>query len=223
MRRTKESQKAHLLGELTPSNKPKKVLATRGTKVFIEDYKKTQVKESSISIFPLLVAWSVLSTVVWLIFFSSFYSLASIIATGFCLICLFKNKIFTKGDYQLIKEIEQKQNLTELINDKRNLFSIEITEVVDEIVSNISYLKGFAEQKLLDMEQEHYLERCQDKHLVELFASLSSSHKDHLVENQINVLEQLKGVNDKLKRIILTVQKSIETDIKVQAVFNKDY
>lgn len=223
MRRTKESQKAHLLGELSSSNKPKKAIATRGTQVFLNGYKKTQIKESSVSIFPLLVAWSVISTVIWLIFFSSFYSLASIIATGFGLIFLCKNKIFTKGDYQLIKELEQKKNLTELINDMRHLFSNDITELVEDISNNISYLKGFSEKKLLDMEQEHYLERCQDKHLIGLFASLSSSHKDHLAANQENVLEQLKGVNDKLKRIILTVQKSIETDIKVQAVFNKDY
>jgi hypothetical protein len=223
MRRTKESHKAHLLGELSSTNKPKKAIATRGTQVFLQDYKKTQVKGSSSSIYPFLVAWSVLSVVIWLVFFSSYYSLVSILATGFGLICLFKNKIFNKADYQLIKEVEQKKNLTELINESRQLFSHEIMEVVDEITANISYLKGFSEQKLLDMEQQHYLERCQDKHLVELFSSLRVSHKDHLATNQVNVLEQLNGVNDKLKRIILTVQQSIETDIKVQSVFNKEY
>jgi hypothetical protein len=223
MRRTKESHKAHLLGELSSTNKPKKAIATRGTQVFLQDYKKTQVKGSSSSIYPFLLAWSVLSLVIWLVFFSSYYSLVSILANGFGLILLFKNKIFNKADYQLIKEVEQKKNLTELIDESRQLFSHEIMEVVDEITANISYLKGFSEQKLLDMEQQHYLERCQDKHLVELFSSLRVSHKDHLATNQVNVLEQLNGVNDKLKRIILTVQQSIETDIKVQSVFNKDY
>jgi hypothetical protein len=223
MRRSKESQKAHLLGELSSSSATKKVIATRGTKIFIDDNKRPKVKKSSISILPLMGIWGFLSLLLWFIFFKSIYSLIFIEVIGTLIIYFFSSKILKNENYELIKEIKQKKTLVELVDEHRQLFNDEITVIVEDIVSNISYLQGFSEQKLLDMEQQHYLESCEEKHLVDLFTYLRSSHKDHLGENQKGVLEQLNGINEKLKRIILTVQKSIETEIKVKAVFNKDY
>lgn len=223
MRRTKESQKAHLLNELDSKSTPKKAIATRGTKVFMEDYKQAPLKKSSTSIIPLMLVWIIISLLVWRIFFRSIPSLIIIEVIGCSLIYLLTNKVFKTENYELIKQIEEKKTLIEQIDEHRHLFTKEITELIDEILNNISYLKSFSEKKLLDIEQEHYLERCQNKHLIDLLNYLKSSHKDHLETNQKNILEQLIGINDKLKRIVLIVQKSIETDIRVQAVFNKDY
>src|SRR5579875_1231782 len=111
MRRTKASQKAHLLGELSSSSVKKKVIATRGTKVFMEDSNKPKVKKSSISILPLMGIWGVLSLVVWFIFFKSVYSLALIELIGAFLIYFFINNILKDENYELIKEIKQKKTL----------------------------------------------------------------------------------------------------------------
>jgi hypothetical protein len=222
MRRTRESQKAHLLNELHSSGSNKKVIATRGSQALIKNYKEKKSKNLSVPVFPLLGAWAVASFFLWFTFFKSFYVLAGVNVIGFIFIYLIKKVLVKEGDYQVISSFEKKKSLAENISEIEHLFNKDITDIVNEISQNIEYLEKFYNQDLLGMEQEHYIQSCKDKHLVDLFHTLKSSHTEHLEENQKSILEQLIGLNNKLKTLVLNVQQVIELKIKVKSAFTKD-
>jgi len=222
MRRTKESQKAHLINELSSPNSNKKIIATRGTKVFLNDYKKTQKTHSSLPLIPLFAAWTVISVILWAIFLKSIISLIIISSIGFGFLYFMKKVLLKDGPYQLINKFEDKKSLIEIITQFEHLFNEEIKTCLNGTLQNIAYLKKFSNQNILSTEQEYYLQSCEDKHLIDLMNVLNFSHKDHLIKNQDNVLEQINVINEKLKRIIESIQNSIEVETKSKSVFSKD-
>lgn len=222
MRRTKESQKTHLLNELNYSGDNKKVIATRGSQALMRDYKNKSSKEFTISIFPLMGAWLFISFSLWFVFFQSLYILGFINITGFILIFFVKKMFIKEGKYQMISTFEKKKSLHESINEFSHLFNEEISKELADVSHNIEYLEKFFKQDLLSVEQEHYIQSCKEKHLIDLFKTLQSSHKEHLFVNQNNFLTQLKNMNTKLKNIIDGVQQVIDIKIKVKSAFTKE-